>query len=216
MKRVGCAVAVVGAVLCVAALALWIVTGIRSTQARRVASIALPIGRAVRSDFIRVDPKRPCSISASVNVRSKNPGISFPLRYSVLDASGAVLSSARTVVGDRTRAVWTSRTLMGGPAAWYHLEYGFDSFDVKPPGMIRIEAQLDADTRREGRRVEDLTLIVYDHASDQKNPVVAGTILFVAGAVAGGVGIVMVIVGASRGKDPRGQESEATTRSGSL
>jgi hypothetical protein len=116
----------------------------------------------------------------------------------VFDASGAVLSSGETVFGDRSGAVWTSRGMVGGSPGWYHHEYGYESFAVKPPGRIRIEAQLDPDTRVPPARIEDSKLIVYDNATDQKRPVIAGTILFFGGAVIGGLGIVLFIAGRGR------------------
>jgi hypothetical protein len=200
MKKFGCAAAIIGAILCIAGLALYVMAGLGALHARPVASIALPIGRAVRSDFINVDTKRLCSISVTANLRTKHPGISFPLRYSVLDASGEVLSSVETVFGNRTRAVWTSRSAMGGSLGWTHYEYGYETFAVKPPGRIRIEAQLDPDTQTRPEKVEDITLIVYDNASDHRRPVLAGTVLFCGGAVIGGLGLVMFIAGIARNR----------------
>src|SRR4051794_6738577 len=97
-KKSGCVTVVAGVVLCVASLALYVTAGLGLLHARRVASTALPIGRAVQSDLITVDTTRLCSISVAATVRSKRPAFSFPLRYTVLDASGHVLSSAQTVV----------------------------------------------------------------------------------------------------------------------
>jgi hypothetical protein len=200
MKNFGCAAAVIGTILCIAGLALYVMAGVGAINARPVASIALPVGRAVRSDFIKVDTKRLCSISVTANLRTKYPAVSFPLRYSVFDASGEVLSSGQTVFGRRDRAVWTSRTMMGGSLGLYHHEYGYETFAVKPPGRIRIEAQLDPDTQTRPSRVEDITLIVYDNVSDHRRPVFAGTVLSCGGAVIGGLGIVMFVAGVARNR----------------
>src|SRR5712692_1067845 len=200
MKKFGCATAVIGAILCIAGLALYVMAGVGALNARPVASIALPVGRAVRSDFIKVDTKRLCSISVTANLRTKHPVVSFPLRYSVFDASGEVLSSRQTVFGSRDRAVWTSRSMMGGSLGWYHYEHGYETFAVKPPGRIRIEAQLDPDMQTRPERVEDITLMVYDNVSDHRRPVFAATVLFCGGAVIGGLGIVMFIAGVVRNR----------------
>ena len=194
MKKFGCAAAVIGPILCVAGLALYVFAGIGAMHARPVTSIALPVGRAVQSDFITVDTKRLCSISVVANVRSRIPGFSFPLRYSVFDASGHVLSSAQTMFR-KDRAIWTSRSLMGRPDAWYHHEYGYEPFAVNPPGRIRVEARLDPEPEVRRGKVEDIALIVYDNVSDHRKPVFAATALFFLGAVIGGLGIVMFIAG---------------------
>jgi hypothetical protein len=181
--------AIAGALLCVASLAFYVPAALGLIHARRVASIALPIGSPVQSDLITVDTTRLCSISVTANVRRQRPAISFPLRYSVLDATGQVLSSAETVVGSRDRAAWSSRTLLSRGDGWYRHEFGFDAFAVKGPGRIRVQAQLDPDTRSDEKKVEDLTLIVYDNTSEQRTPVTIGTILVVAGVVIAGFGM---------------------------
>src|SRR4029078_3131526 len=194
-RKFGCMTAIAGALLCVVSLALYVTAGLGLIHARRVGSIALPIGSAVQSDLITVDTTRLCSISVTVNVRRQRPVFLFPLRYSVLDASGQVLASAETIVGSRDRAAWSSRPSLGRGDGWYRHEFGFDAFAVKPPGRIRVQAQLDPDTRSDREKFEDLTLIVYDNTSEQRKPVTVGTILLIAGIAIGGFGTFKFIDG---------------------
>lgn len=187
--------AITGALLCLASLAFYIPAALGLIHARRVASMALPIGTPVQSDLITVDTARLSSISVTASVRRQRPFFLFPLRYSVVDESGRVLSSAETIVGSRDRAAWSSRTLLPRGDGWYRHEFGFDAFPVKPPGRIRVQAQLDPDTRSDHEKVEDLTLIVYDNTSEQRTPVTVGTILLVAGIAICGFGTFKFIDG---------------------
>jgi hypothetical protein len=89
---------------------------------------------------------------------------------------------------------------MGRPDGWYHHEYGYEPFAVKPPGRVRVEAQLDPEAQVRRGDIEDIALIVYDNVSDHRKPVFAGTALFLGGAIIGGLGIVMLIAGAARAR----------------
>lgn len=104
MKKTGCAAGIIGAILCISSVALFILAGIRTLNARQVAAVELPIGTPVRTELITVDPNHFCSISVAGNVRTKYPGFGFPLRYPVSDASGNVLTTGQTVFGSRRRS----------------------------------------------------------------------------------------------------------------
>jgi hypothetical protein len=106
------------------------------------------------------------------------------------------------MVGSRDRAAWSSRTLLEGGNYWYRHEYGFDAFAVKPPGRIRVQAQLDPDTRADHQKVQELTLIVYDNTSEQRTPVKAGSILLVTGIAIGGFGTFKFIDGVLSKRPP--------------
>ena len=198
MRKFGCVTTAVGAMICVAGLLFYVIAGRGLANARRVTSIALPIGRAVQTDLITVDTTRLCSISVSGTVRRQRAAFTFPFRYSVLDPSGRVLSSGSVRFGSRDDAAWSSRTRLDASLGFYRHEFGSDAFAGGPPGRIRVEAQLDPDTSGLGEKVRDFTLVVYDNTTEQRRPVVAGTVLVILGIATAGFGLFKYIDGASR------------------
>ena len=209
MKVLGCAISIVGILLCVASVALFGLTISRAMEARPVQTLPLEMGNKLNSDVITVDTSKLCMIALKAKVTSTSARrqtgsedkydlqFSFPFRYRVVDEDGKVLVTEDTRFADDTgtRSFRDQHVTSNGGTV--EVETGYEKFPVTSPGKIRVEAEIHLD-ETDPATAEGLNLIVYDRVSKHAKSVTAGVLLLVLGGGLAILGGVLFIVGSTR------------------
>ena len=72
MKRIGCAISVVGVLLIGGSFALFGLSIMRAIEARQIASIPIPVGEETTTELIDVDTVRLCQVTLQVDLRTES------------------------------------------------------------------------------------------------------------------------------------------------
>ena len=210
MKTAGCAMGIIGLILCLASFGMFGTEIFRAMKAHQVTAIPMQVGETLHTQPIKVDTAKLCSISLRATVRSQHVQrnlkremeryslqYKFPFQYTVYDSAGKVLAA------EKTRFAWdgasgsvtisTARaeiTEKGGSADF---EHGYQKFKVAgAPAQIRVEAQVDPD-RHFDAEADGLSLVVYDNVTEHTRSVAGGCFLLVIGCAMGTAGLIVSI-----------------------
>lgn len=210
MKTAGCAMGIIGLILCLASFGMFGTEIFRAMKAHQVTAIPMQVGETLHTQPIKVDTAKLCSISLRATVRSQHVQRNlkremeryslqyrFPFRYTVYDSAGKVLAAEKTrfawdgasgsVTISTARAEITER---GGSADF---EHGYQKFKVAgAPAQIRVDAQVDPD-RHFDAEADGLSLVVYDNVTEHTRSVAGGCFLLVIGCAMGTAGLIVSI-----------------------
>jgi hypothetical protein len=197
MKKAGGIVALFGLVLCIASFGLFGREIIRAVTAHEVASTPLEPGSRIATPPIRVDTEKLCLISVKGTIRSQHSNddvnYRYPFQYTVYDANGNVLVTENRDFSNDAQ----SRVTRIGQTANVVCDY--KRFKVPPPGTMRVEAQIDADTTYR-TTATDLRLVVSDGVSERSNSVLAGCAAAGGGLLAMVGGLILFLIGVARAR----------------
>ncbi len=209
MRRAGCALAVVGVLLCAGGFVAFGSSVFRAFAAREAHVSPIVPGGTASAD-LTVDTAKFCQIAVRGLVRSEHVREStrdsvdldllfaFPFSYTVIDGDGRVIQSQeKDFSSDSGGPLTASRERITQDGGSAQLEQGFEKFAVAPPGRIRVEASLGTDADY-GATLESVEVVVYDNVSKHAKRVGIGVGLLVAGGVLTMLGFVLVIVAAAR------------------
>jgi hypothetical protein len=209
MRRFGCGLSIVGALLALASFALFGISFYRTMSARAVARTPVEVGVPFDSGLVTVDTAKLVQVAFAAKISSKHVErvgtegrlsitYRFPFRYTVSDESGQRILEGDELVDDdhgmRTHVIGDA-TESGGSV---RTEKAFEKFAVAPPGAIRVTGRLDADPDY-GATVEEAEVVVYDGASKETGRVVTGVVLLALGGFGALLGIVLYVIGVVRG-----------------
>lgn len=211
MKVVGCITAILGSILCIVSLVLFGETIFRVTQARRVQTIPIELGKKLTTDLIHVDTSRFCMISVETKVRTEHTRMkhddngdhpvleyAFPFRYTVFDSKGKVLYTEEVAFASGNGKIRSASnehvTENGGSST---IKYDYEKFSPPLDGEIRVEAQLDPDEKYNAT-AEAPELFIYDNVSKHTKPLAIGFILLSIGGPFIGIGLILFFVGLFR------------------
>lgn len=205
----GLAVLALGLALGAAAVGVGAFGYARGMQARRVATLPIPVGQRVDTGWIEADTSKLCQVTlhmrADVPVNrgrywrrsrtERDPAYRFPLWYTVLDESGEVVfrHDGKVPSGwsgpSRRRRSWDVVTL--------EAEHYLAKFTPPASGRIRVLAELADDG--DGAVAHDPRLMVYDGVSSQRVTVFTVLGLLGLGSVLAGTGGVVAFLARDRG-----------------
>ena len=208
MRRAGCALAIVGVLLCAGSLVAFGSTIFKALAAHEVAAAPIAPGAAWTSGPLTVDTAKFTQVAVRGLVRSRHARrgahddwdlqYAFPFRYTVRDAQGRELATqSKDFASDGSgHSIHDERVTEDGGSA--RIEQGFEKFPVAAPGEIRVEATLGEDADF-AATVENAEVVVYDNVSKHAARVGIGVALLVAGFGLALLGGVLLIIAASRG-----------------
>ena len=189
MKRIGCAISVVGVLLIGGSFALFGLSIMRAAEARQVASIPIPVGEETTTDFIDVDTGRLCHLRLQADIRTESvqqdehqlpdaepefeARYDFPFQYTVLDADGNTIYSSTNRVGWNSGSISTTAEDVDANGGTVSVEHSYDKFRVAPPGRIRVRITIDPDGMYDAE-AQNVKLNVYDNVSRQGASVLGG------------------------------------------
>lgn len=209
MKILGCAISILGVILCGISIAVFGVAISKAMEARPVQTIPLEMGNKVSTDLFAVDTSKFCMIALKATVTSGmstretgdndnyNLKFSFPFSYKVIDAGGRVLVTEDTSFADDvgTRSYSNSHVTQDGGTV--NVESSYQKFSPPGSGDIRVEVEIHSDETTNAEAA-NLNLIVYDRVSKHAKSVTSGVLLLVLGGGLAMVGLVLFVVATVR------------------
>jgi hypothetical protein len=208
MKKLGCAVAILG-LLAVGGGLVLVVGVVRSAlEANRVATVPLAIGQKTTTDVIRVSTEKSCQVCVHLELETKSveeteefdeevfkARYHFPVSYRVLGADGeAVFSEEDKAAWKGDRTVTTTYEEVGEAGGELSVEHSYGKFDVPPPGEIKVEIEVHPDNVH-GAVAERAEMRVYDNVTRHGESVALMIALFVAGGLLATIGLGLFVFG---------------------
>jgi len=211
MRKAGCALGIIGGLLCIASLVLLGRSILRATEAHTVQTLVLTPSTPLKTENISVSTSRFCMIAVRAKIESHHVRrtttqdsddlvlqYAFPFKYTVYDQNGKVLVKETTEFSDNDGKVHTkSNEHVTDESGNALITSDYEKFAVAPPGQIRIEAQLDPDSTYQARAT-DLQLLIYDNVSEHTKPVTIGVVLLAIGGPLGFAGVLLFMIGSIR------------------
>lgn len=207
MKRLGCALILLGLLADGAGVLSFFRVFRRALQAKRVLTASLETSKPLRTASVTVQTDRLCRVSIKLDlkthsIREEMGGdeteyigrYSYPFSCTVLDSSGKELFRQERVLAWNIGTKITRTSIVGARGARVVVEHLLKKFKVTPPGEISIEAKIEPDTRYNSV-LQSSELILYDNVSEHTLPALMGAGLFVGGGLLFIAGLVLYVLG---------------------